>query len=136
MQSLRFAAKAQIFPLSEKNLPPGTYVVTPEGYWPIEAWIAAHPGKSIPASIITVPEQPAAPQVTVKTGEHGHGNEHHRHFTTFHCGLVECIDIRQHGTPHDGHGGGPGKGDGGSSGGGSSGGGSSSGGGGSSSGGE
>lgn len=68
-------AKAQIFPLSTQPLPPGTYVVTPEGYWPVQAWVAAHPGKARPASVIVVQEQPQPPQVTVKTKT---VHEHHK----------------------------------------------------------
>ena len=58
-------ANAQMFALSETNLPPGTYVVTAEGYWTIQAWISAHAGKAIPASIIVIP-QTIEPQLVVK----------------------------------------------------------------------
>lgn len=78
-------AKAQIFPLSTQQLPPGTYVVTPEGYWSVQAWVAAHPGKALPASVIVVPEQ-LQPTTIVKEKtktkvvhehEHHHKNKHH-----------------------------------------------------------
>lgn len=78
-------AMAQMFPLSETQLPPGTYVVTTQGYWEITAWIAAHPGKTIPSSIIVVPEyQYQEPQIIVKEKtktkvvHEEHEHEHHK----------------------------------------------------------
>lgn len=73
-------AKAQTapIPLSETNLAPGVYVVAKDGYWPIQAWITAHPGKSIPASIIAIPEQQ---QVNLKsTTKNIHIHEDHHPF--------------------------------------------------------
>jgi hypothetical protein len=77
-------AKAQIFSLTEMQLPAGVYVVTTQGYWPVDEWVAAHPGKAIPASTIVVQEQllSPAPTQTIKiesTDGHGDGGHHHHH---------------------------------------------------------
>ena len=77
---LRCNANAAVFSLSETQLPAGTYVVTTEGYWPIQEWVAAHPGKAIPASIIVIPEAvPVLPTQTIKVKTvHEHDN-HDQH---------------------------------------------------------
>lgn len=78
--------KAQIFALTQsiETLPVGTYVVTPEGYWPITAWVAAHPGEPIPASLITITEEtlgqpPVIIKEKTKTKVVHEEHEHHHH---------------------------------------------------------